>query len=172
MPSTRTDSRCGQFNDYQVTENVELAVLQRYLCNGELLTDQTCSQEARRRCATLLAMRQPNSPKQDRQEQCLGLATRRPVATWQGRRRQEQPGRSVKTAKPKECFCCVTSSHSKSEYKNLSAAVKQKFAQRGRTNRHVNVEVGLRVRRETVLKKDKHGEPCSQKTGCLFPPWR
>ena len=40
-----------------------------------------------------------------------------------------------------ERFCCVTSSHSKSEHKNLSTAVKQKFAQRGRKNWHANVEV-------------------------------
>ena len=50
-------------------------------------------------------------------------------------------GKGVKTAKPKECFCCVTSSHSKSDYKNLSAAVRQKFAQRGRTNRHASEKV-------------------------------
>ena len=37
--------------------------------------------------------------------------------------------------------CCVTSSRSKSEYKNLSAAVKQKFSQRGRTNRHASEKV-------------------------------
>ena len=35
----------------------------------------------------------------------------------------------------------MTSRQSKSEYKNLSAAVKQKFAQRGRTNRHTSVVV-------------------------------
>ena len=53
----------------------------------------------------------------------------------------QNKGKDVKTAKPEECFCCVTSSHSKSEYKNLSAAVKQKFVQRGRTSRHASVEV-------------------------------
>ena len=47
-----------------------------------------------------------------------------------------------KTAKPKECFCCVTFSHGKSEFKSLPAAVKQKFGQRGRENRHARGEVG------------------------------
>ena len=35
----------------------------------------------------------------------------------------------------------MTSSHSTSEYKNLSAAVKQRFAQRGRANRYASEEV-------------------------------
>ena len=58
-----------------------------------------------------------------------------------GGKKSQDTGKGVKTAKPKERFCCVTSSHSKSEYKNLSAAVNQKFAQRGRTSRHASVEV-------------------------------
>ena len=58
-----------------------------------------------------------------------------------GGKKSQDKSKGVKTAKPKECFCCVTSSHSKSEYKNLSAAVEQKFVQRVRTSRHANVEV-------------------------------
>ena len=64
-----------------------------------------------------------------------------PRGKGEGGKKSQDEGKGVKTAKPKECFCCVTSSHSKSEYKNLSAAVKQKFAQRGRTDRHAGVEV-------------------------------
>ena len=45
----------------------------------------------------------------------------------------------------------MTSSHSKSEYKNLTTAVKQKFAQRGRTNRHASAVVDS----EKVLKRDE-----------------
>ena len=65
-----------------------------------------------------------------------------PRGKGKGGKKSQDEGKGVKTAKPKERFCCVTSSHSKSEYKNLSAAVKQKFFQRGRTNRHASVEVG------------------------------
>ena len=49
--------------------------------------------------------------------------------------------RGVKTARSKECYYCETSSHNKSEHGNLSAAVRQKFARRGRTSRHVSAEV-------------------------------
>ena len=59
----------------------------------------------------------------------------------EGGKKSQDGGKGVKTAKPKECFCCVTSSHNKSEYKNLSAAVKRKFAQRGKANRHASEEV-------------------------------
>ena len=64
-----------------------------------------------------------------------------PRGRGEGGKMSQDRGKGVKTAKPKECFCCVTSSHSKSEYKNLSAAVKQRFAQRGRANRHTSEEV-------------------------------
>ena len=50
-----------------------------------------------------------------------------PRGKGEGGKKSQDGGKGVKTAKPKECFCCVTSSHSKSEHKNLSAAVKQKF---------------------------------------------
>ena len=84
-------------------------------------------------------MRQTNSSKQGRQEQCLGLWSAR--TKGEGGRKSQDGGKSDKTAKPKKCFCCVTSSHSKSDYKNLSAAVKQRFARRGRANRHTSEEV-------------------------------
>ena len=58
-----------------------------------------------------------------------------------GGKKSQDKSKGVKTAKPKECFCCVTFSQRRSEYKNLSAAVKQKFAQGGRTCRHASVEV-------------------------------
>ena len=63
-----------------------------------------------------------------------------PRGKGEGGKKSQDGGEGVKTAKPKECFCCVTSSHSKSEYKNLSAVVNQKFAQRGTTYRHANIE--------------------------------
>ena len=64
-----------------------------------------------------------------------------PRGKGEGGKKSQDEGKGAKTAKPKERFCCVTSGHSKSEYKNFSAAVRQKFAQRGRTHRHANAEV-------------------------------
>ena len=63
LPSTRQTVRCGKFNGYQVTERQKTSSLQ--CCKGtcateSLLTKQTYSQDARRRCATLLVVRQPN----------------------------------------------------------------------------------------------------------------
>ena len=42
-----------------------------------------------------------------------------PRGNGEGGKKSQDGSKSVKTAKSKESFCCVTSSHSKSEYKNL-----------------------------------------------------
>ena len=66
------------------------------------LTDQTCSQAARLRCATLLAMRQPNSSEQDRQEQRLVLwnaRTCRHFARAKVASKSQDEGKGVRTAK-------------------------------------------------------------------------
>ena len=68
--------RCGKISGCQVSERQKTSSWQccKSTCATESsLTNQTCSQDARRRCATLFAMRQPNSSKQSRQEQCLEL---------------------------------------------------------------------------------------------------
>ena len=67
-----------------------------------------------------------------------------PRGKGEGGKKSQDEGKGVKTAKPKELFCCVTSSRGKSEHQNLSAAVKQKFAQRDRTNRHASSELDER----------------------------
>ena len=139
LPSTRTDSSVREnqrLSGDRTSENVELAVLQRYLCNGEparqpdlqsgsptMTCDLACDEIAEHiRAASGPAERADLSPPDN----------------GEGGKKSQDGSKGVKTAKPKECFCCVTSSHSKSEYKNLSAAVKQRFA---------------RVRRETVVKR-------------------
>ena len=38
-----------------------------------------------------------------------------PRGKGEGWKKSQDGGKGVETAKPKECFCCVTSSHSKSE---------------------------------------------------------
>ena len=58
-----------------------------------------------------------------------------------GGKRSWRKDRGVKTAKSKECHCCVTSSHNRSEYRVLLTAVRQKFAQRGRTSWRASAEV-------------------------------
>ena len=73
LPSTRRDSPVREIQQQpgnRSSENVGLAVLQKCPRDGELPHRPDLQ---RRRCATLLAMRQLNSSKQDRQEQCLGL---------------------------------------------------------------------------------------------------
>ena len=79
--------RRGKFDDYQVTERQKTSSWQccKGTCAAESsLTNQTCSQEARRRCATLLRADKSS---------VWGCGAHGPVATWQGRTRQEEPGR-------------------------------------------------------------------------------
>ena len=157
----------------RTSEDVELAVLQRYLCDGELAHQPYLQSGSPTTTRNLACDETTELIKAGQTRAVSGVVERvdlSPRGKGEGGEKSQDGGKGVKTAKPKERFCCVTSSHSKSEYKNFSAAVKQKFAQRGRTNQHANVEVDSESD-ETVLKRDKHGEPCSR-TGCLFPPWR
>ena len=75
-------------------------------------------------------------------------------------------GKGVKTAKPKECFCCVTSSHNKSESKNFPAAAKQKFAQRGRANRHASEEVDSESDERQCLRRTSMASPARELCVC------
>ena len=170
--------RCGQFNSEQVTGQKTSSWR---CCKGTCvtessLTNQTCSQEARRWCVRS-CLRKDDRTHQSRTDKraVTGVAERAdlsPRGKGGGGKKSQDKGKGVKTAKPKERFCCVAFSQSKSEYKNLSAAVKQKFAQRGRTSRSARQRRGgLRVRQETMLRRDRHGESCSR-TGCPLPPWR
>ena len=131
--STRSDSSVREnqrSSGVRTSENAEPAVLQRYLRNGgparqpvlqsgspTMMCDLACNEIVKH----------------------IGAASG--AAEGAGGKISQDGGKGVKTAKSKKCLCCVTSSHSKSEYKNFSAAVKRKFAQRGRANRHASEEV-------------------------------
>ena len=91
-----------------------------------------------------------------------------PRGRGEGDKMSQDRGKGVKTAKPKECFCCVTSSHNKSEYKNFSAAVKQKFAQRGRANRHASEEVDSESDERQWL-RERSMARAAQKLDACFP---
>ena len=93
------------------------------------------------------------------------------MAEGEGGKKSQNGGKGVKTEKPKKCFCCVKSSHNKSEYKNLSAAVKRKLAQRGRANRHASEKVDSESDERQWKRGDKHGKDCSE-TGCMFSSCR
>ena len=147
LPPTRTDTPAREtrrLSGDRTSENVELAVLQKYLCNGELAhrpdlqsgSPMTMCNLARDETTKLIKAGQTRAVSEVVERTDLS-----PRSKGEGGKRSQDGGKGVKTAKPMECICCVTSSHSKSEYKNLSAAVKRKFAQRGRTNRHASEEV-------------------------------
>ena len=147
LPSTSTDSplrEIQQQSGNRSSENVELAVLQKCLRDGEL-THRPDLQPGSPTTMCNLACDETTELIKAGQTRAVSVVVERadlsPRGKGEGGKRSQGGGKAVKTAKPKEYICCVASSQSKTENKNLSAAVKQKFAQRGRTNRHTNVEV-------------------------------
>ena len=91
LPSTRTDSpvlEIQRLSGDRTSENVELAVLQRYLCNGELAHRPDLQSGSPTTMCNLAC---------DETTELIragcGCGARGPVATWQGQRRQEEPGR-------------------------------------------------------------------------------
>ena len=159
-----------QESGYRSSENVELVpVLQKCLRDGELFNRPDLQPDTTTMCN--LACDETTELTKAGQTRAVGVwGCGMPRGNGKGGKKSQDGDKGVKTAKPKGCFCCVTTSHGKSEHKNLSAAVKQKFAQRGRTNLRVNERSGLRVRRETVLLEGQAWRALH--TGCLFPPWR
>ena len=147
LPSTRTDSpvrEIQRLSGDRTSENVELAVLQRYLCNGELAHRPDLQSGSPTTMCNLACDGTTELTKAGQTRAVSGVVARAdlsPRGKGESGKKSQDEGKGVKTAKPKERFCCVTSNHSKSIYKNLSAAGKQKFAQRGRTNRHASVKV-------------------------------
>ena len=169
LPSTRTDSSVREnqrLSGDRTSENVELAVLQRYLCNGEparqrglqsgsptMTCDLACDEIAEHiRAASGAAERADLSPR----------------GNGESGKKSQDGSKGVKTAKPKACFCCVTSSHGKSEYKNLSPAVKQRFAQRGRANRHASEEVNSESDERQLLRGTSMARAAHKLDAC-FP---
>ena len=136
LPSIRTDSSVREnqrLSDDRTSENVELAVLQSYLCNGEPArqpglqsgSPMTMCNLARDETTKLIKAGQTSAVSEVVERTDLS-----PRGKGEGDNKSQDGGKGVKTAKPKKCFCYVTS---KSEYKNLSASVKRKFAQCGST---------------------------------------
>ena len=148
LPSTRTNSSVRENqrqSGVRTSENVEQAVSQRYLCNGEPARQPGLDETAEHiRAASGVAER-------------ADLSLR---GKGEGGKMSQDGGKGVKTAKPKECFCRATSSHSKSEYKNLS--VKQMFAQRGRTNWHARTEVGSESDERQCLRGTSMASPAHE----------
>ena len=145
-PGFRSDfSGCSrQLTLDRTSHNVELAVLQKCLCDGELTYQPDPQSRSPTMMCDLACDKITEHIRAGQIRAVSGVAERAdlsPRGKVGGGKKSQDSGRGCKTAKPKERFCCVTSSHSKSEHKNLSAAVKQKFAQRGRTSRHASAEV-------------------------------
>ena len=119
-------------------------MLQRYLCDGELAHRPDLQPGSPTTMCNLAYDETTELPKAGQTRAVSGVVERAdlsPRGKGEGGKKGQDKSKGVKTAKTKECFCSVTSSESKSEYKSVSAAVKQKFAQRDRTNRHGIVEV-------------------------------
>ena len=169
LPSTRSDSSVRQYqrqSGVRTSKNAELAVLQSYLCNGEparqpglqsgsptMMCDLACDEIAEHMRAASEVVERTNLSPHGRSE---------------GSKMCQDRGKGVKTAKPKECFCCVLSSHNKNEYKNLPAAVKRKFAQRGRANRHASKEVESESDERQCLRGTSMASPAHELGVCFL----
>ena len=119
-------------------------MLQRYLCNGKLAHQPDLQSRSPTMMCNLVCDETIELIKAGQTRAVSGVVERTdlsPRGKGESGRKSHDGRQSDKTTKLKKCFCCVTSSHSKSNYKNLSAVVKQRFAQRGRANRHTSEEV-------------------------------
>ena len=121
LPSTRTVSSVREDqrqSGIRTSENAELAVLQSYLCNGEpALQPGLQSESPTRMCDLACDEIAKHIRAASEVVECTDLS---PRGRSEGGKMSQDRGKGVKTAKPKECFCCVTSSHNKNEYKKTS----------------------------------------------------
>ena len=134
LPPTRTDSpvrTIQQQSGDRTSENVELAVLQKCLCDGEFTHCDEMTEHIRAgqtRAVSGVAERADLSP-------------RRKVG---GGKKSQDKGKGVMTVKPKERLRCVTSSKSKSEFKYFSAEVCPTWQNKSVRQREVDSGSGKR----------------------------
>ena len=126
----------------EMSENIKLAILQKYLCDGELARHlnlqsgrPTTYELARMEAINYLRAKQTWTPGT---ADPMDLS---PLGKSKGGKKGKSKGKGDKTPKPKPCFYCGKPGHSKSECKNFSAALRQKAVQPDRAGRYAGVEV-------------------------------
>ena len=167
-------SGAGKFNGYQVTERQKTSSWQccKGTCATESFSYRPDLQSGSPTTVCNLACDETTELTKAGQTRAVSGVVERtdlsPRGKGEGGKKSQDGCKGVKTAKPKECFCCVKFSYSKSEYKNLSAAVKQKFAQRGRTNWHASVEVDSESDERWSLKGTSMASPAHELDDCFL----
>ena len=113
-PQTRSDSpvrEIQRLSGDRTSENVELAVLQRYLCNGELTHRPDLQSGILTTMRNLACDETTELTKAGRTRAVSGVVERTdlsPRGKGEGGKKSQDGGKGVKTAKPKECSCCAT----------------------------------------------------------------
>ena len=109
----------------KVSENIKLAVLQKYLCDGEHLNLQssrltTYDKEA------MIYLRAKQTWTAPGGSDPMDLS---PLGKGKGGKKGEGNDKGDKSVKPKECFYCGKPGHNKNECRNFSAALRKKSVQ-------------------------------------------
>ena len=108
----------------KVSENIKLAVLQKYLCDGELVSHLNL-QSARLTKYDLACMEAVNCL-QATASDGSDLMDLSPLGNCKGGKKGKGKGKGDTSAKPKECFYCGKPGHNKNECRNFSAALRKK----------------------------------------------
>ena len=134
----------------RVSENIKLAVLQKYLCDGELARHLNL-QSSRLTTYDLVRKEAINCLRAKHTWAASGSSD---PMDWSPLGKGKGKGKGDKSAKPKECFYCGKPSHNKSECRNFSAALKKKSVQPDKAGRYAGVEVDP----ETGKRKPSEGK--------------
>ena len=142
-----------------MAENIKLAVLQKYLCDGELARHLNL-QSGRLTTHELARKEAINCLRAKQTWMATGTADPMdlsPLGNGKGGKKGKSNGKGDETTKPKECCHCGKPGHSKSECRNFSAGLKKKAVQPGKAGRYVGVEVDP----ETGKRKSSGGKSSS-----------
>ena len=171
LPFTRTDSSVREIQRLpgdRTSENVEVAVLQRNLCDGEL-GHQSDLQSGSPTMMCDLARDEIT----EHVRAVPGVAERAdlsPRGKGGGGKKSQDESKGVKTETEGMLLLRDVQSWQECTQEPLSCS-ETEVRPTWQNKSARQCRGGLRVRQETVLKRDEHGEACTQ-TGCLFPPWR
>ena len=117
----------------KVSENIKLAVLQKYLCDGELARHLNL-QSGRLTTYDLARKEAINCLRAKQTWTALGGSDPMDLSPL-------GKGKGDKSVKPKECFYFGEPCHDKNECRNFSAALRKKSVQPDKAGRYASVEV-------------------------------
>ena len=147
----------------KVSENIKLAVLQKYLCDGELArhlnlqsSRLTTYDLARKEAINYLRAKQTWTAPGGSDPTDLS-----PLGKGKGGKKGKGKDKGDKSVKPKECFYCGKPGHNENECRNFSAALRKKSVQPDKAGRYAGVEVDP----ETGRRKPSGGKG----TGAVSP---